>query len=353
MALVAFIAADTDALPETAAAAAEQVEHWQTVWDEQTYAAADEGDAAFNLAGWNSSYTGRAIGEEPMREWVDETVARILSWRPRRVLEIGCGTGLLLGRIAPHVEHYLATDFSRRALEKVQRHLPPEIASRVELRHCTAHDLTGIETAFDTIVINSVVQYFPSASYLEAVIDGALRALAPGGVLFIGDVRNLRLLDTFHAWAELQAAGDVDRLELEKRTAERASADAELVLDPDFFHAIAEREPRVREVRIELRRGRFENELTQFRYDAILRVDSEAPARAWRAAPASAVASAAARASSSRAVTPPVRTASGSPIRAACPADPSERQTAATTAGRAGSRWAVARRAARACAEPS
>jgi cyclopropane fatty-acyl-phospholipid synthase-like methyltransferase len=41
-----------------------------------------------------------------MQEWVDRTVERILSLQPQRVLEIGCGMGLLLFRIAPHCSYY-------------------------------------------------------------------------------------------------------------------------------------------------------------------------------------------------------------------------------------------------------
>jgi cyclopropane fatty-acyl-phospholipid synthase-like methyltransferase len=58
-----------------------------------------------------------------MREWTANTVARILELRPRRVLEIGCGTGLLLFRIAPQCELYLGTDFSRVALDCVAQAL--------------------------------------------------------------------------------------------------------------------------------------------------------------------------------------------------------------------------------------
>ena len=71
-----------------------------------------------------------------------------------------------------------------------------------------ADDFTGIpEGWFDLVVINSVVQYFPGVDYLLRVLDGATAALAPGGTLFVGDVRSLPLLEAFHASVELAQAG--------------------------------------------------------------------------------------------------------------------------------------------------
>ena len=45
--------------------------------------------------------TGEPIPEEEMREWIDRTVRRVAGLRPDRMLEIGCGNGLLLFRLAP------------------------------------------------------------------------------------------------------------------------------------------------------------------------------------------------------------------------------------------------------------
>ena len=56
-----------------------------------------------------------------MLEWVEHTVGRILSLRPRRVLEIGCGTGMLLFRIAPLCEHYHGLDISASAIAMFKR----------------------------------------------------------------------------------------------------------------------------------------------------------------------------------------------------------------------------------------
>ena len=91
---------------------AEQVSQWQMVFDGVYTQAANLPEETLNLSGWDSSYTGEPIPEEEMREWVDSTVARILSLKPGRVLEIGCGAGLLLLRIAPHCMKYWGTDFA-------------------------------------------------------------------------------------------------------------------------------------------------------------------------------------------------------------------------------------------------
>lgn len=65
-----------------------------------------------DFVGWNSSYDGDPIPLEQMRDPREATLARIRSLRPRRVLKVGVGTGLLLSQLAPQCETYWATDFS-------------------------------------------------------------------------------------------------------------------------------------------------------------------------------------------------------------------------------------------------
>ena len=59
---------------------------------------------------------------------------------------------------------------------------------------------------FDTVVLNSVVQYFPSAGYLLDVLDKVLGLLVPGGAVYMGDVRNLALLREFATGVALAPA---------------------------------------------------------------------------------------------------------------------------------------------------
>ena len=58
------------------------------------------------------SYTNTPIPAVEMRSWLDETLERLRALKPRRVLEIGSGTGMILFGLAPEVEHYHGLDFS-------------------------------------------------------------------------------------------------------------------------------------------------------------------------------------------------------------------------------------------------
>ena len=275
--LVAYVVPNPDGAPASTTAAVAAAE-WQTIWQE-TYAQQPAGDGAFNIVGWKSSYSGEAIPEAQMREWVESTTERVLtvartgSEHPR-VLEVGCGTGLLLFRVAPHCARYMGVDFSEAALAHVKSQLEPLGLRNVKLQRLLADELDTIalEGPFDTVVVNSVVQYFPDADYLAKVIDSAFALLSPGGALFVGDVRSLPHLEAFHASIELaRAPGTMSTAELQTRVRRRVAEEGELVLDPLFFEAMAKRLPDVAGVQIDLKVGRAHNEMTLFRYDVVLR----------------------------------------------------------------------------------
>ncbi len=262
---------------------ASQVTRWQAIWDE-TYGGfgttRPTADATFDLAGWKDSYTGDAVSETDMRDWVEATVARVLSLRPRRILEVGCGTGLLLHRLAPHVDHYAAIDFSPQVIGRVRESVLAQGLTNVTLRVAPA-DVLADESDLgpvDLVIINSVIQYFPDADYLGRVLTHAVARVSPGGAVFVGDVRNLTLLEAFHASVELeQAPAGMPVDEYRQRVRDRMQYEPELVVEPGAFYDLAATLPKVTAVEIHLKRGRARNEMTRFRYDVIWRVGGDVP----------------------------------------------------------------------------
>ncbi len=255
---------------------AEQVAQWEMVFNENYSQPSSQADPTFNITGWNNSYTGTPIAEEEMREWLDQTVGRVLSLRPQNVLEIGCGTGLLLFRLAPHCARYVATDFSLIALDYIQQTLSlrNENLPQLELLPRRADNFDGIdEGAFDVVILNSVVQYFPSIHYLLHVIEGAARVVKPGGSIFIGDVRSLPLLEEFHRSVQLHQASETLPVEqLEQRVKRHMAQEDELIIDPAFFTSLRKQFSQIGDVDVLSKHGSYQNEMMQFRYDVILRL---------------------------------------------------------------------------------
>ncbi|HEY3581066.1 MAG TPA: amino acid adenylation domain-containing protein, partial [Pyrinomonadaceae bacterium] len=274
--LVAYVVPDTEALPEqTSEQHAEVTSQWQSTWDETYSGGSTQTDPTFNLAGWNSSYTGAPIPPEEMRQWVDQTVARVLSLKPKRVLEIGCGTGLLLARIAPHCDQYCATDFSPNALTNVERICAARKLDHVKLFQRAADEFTGFgDKTFDTVILNSVVQYFPDVNYLLRILERAARLVKPGGTIFLGDIRNLLSQEALHGSIQLQhASADVSVAQLRQRIQKSIAQEEELVIAPAFFYALRHHLPAIAHVQVRHKRGRYQNELWRFRYDVLLKID--------------------------------------------------------------------------------
>jgi natural product biosynthesis luciferase-like monooxygenase protein len=260
--------------------------NWESIWDE-TYKDTQDKQGGFNTAGWNSSFTGLPLPESEIHTWADFTGQKIIATakvsNPRpKILEIGCGTGMLLFRVAPHCEQYVGIDFSASALAYITSQLPAQRLTNVVLERLAADELDRLTASgpFDSIVINSVIQYFPDAAYLSRVLKAAYSRLAPGGALFLGDIRSLQHLETFQTAIEIaRSGGDTSIADLQAHVRRRAAEEAELVLDPRFFAATARELGDAVFERAELKPGRDRNEMTGYRYDVVIRKAGAAAAQ--------------------------------------------------------------------------
>ncbi|WP_394201658.1 amino acid adenylation domain-containing protein [Shewanella waksmanii] len=249
------------------------IRHWQALY-QQTYNSS-AAPSEFDIVGWNSSYTGEAIAADEMRIWVNETVAQIRQFSSTRVLEIGCGTGLLLTRLAADVERYIGLDFSDAALAR----LGATIAERddlahVELHQGLAHELGFLETGcVDLVILNSVVQYFPDVEYLLEVIKQLCRVCTADANIFMGDIRNLKMLEAYHASVIAYRADENALLEwVSGRYRQALQDEEELLLAPEFFEELAQNWPGIARAEVRLKSGDYDNELSRFRFDVSLKL---------------------------------------------------------------------------------
>jgi amino acid adenylation domain-containing protein len=242
---------------------------WQDQWDMLYKSAIDQSGSTKldQLDAVITSWAGIDNAEGQVAEWIDTTIARIAEYGPRRIFEIGCGTGQILSRLAPKADAYWAADISKVAIEALEKNHP---LAQVKLFHRPADDFSGLpEGSFDTVIINSVAQYFPGADYLHTVLKGAAKLLTPNGRIFLGDIQGNTLLAAHHAEAlRERAPADATCGQLREKIAQRISMETELSLDPAWFEQTAI--PGIACVENRLRRGKLVNETTVYHYDIIL-----------------------------------------------------------------------------------
>ena len=221
---------------------------------------------------WRNSVDGSEFSRAEMQEWLEAVACIVLESGNRRILDIGCGTGSLLTEIEPHIDCYIGVEPSATAVATL-RETFSSLTRKASFIHASARDV-GLATIIshirrvkgadadcrlpDCVVLNSVIQYFPSKSYLDEVLDQAFGLLEPGGRLLVADVRNAALLDRLDDWRQ-ESRGSAAGLP--------PSADNELCLDPRYFYEWACRQGCQPAIWISPKFLQHRNELSMFRYD--------------------------------------------------------------------------------------
>jgi SAM-dependent methyltransferase len=217
--------------------------------------------------GWRSGIFGTEYSTREKDEWAAGTLRRLQHTKPRSVLEVGAGDGVVAALLAPFVDRYVACDISAVAVDRLR--LLPVPPGRLQCHVRGATNLTGLPPA-DLVVLNSVVHHFPDAAYLHAALTQALERLEPGGCVFVGDVPDLGLRRAY--WLEAVAARSPacrSRAAAMDLVASCQARDVELAVDPGFFVRFAEDHGLAADVR--LKPGSLPTEMNTYRYDVWLR----------------------------------------------------------------------------------
>ena len=280
--LVAYLVAETktttNSNPELSN---NQISNWQEVFNQEVENGGSEiTDPLFNLSGWRSSYDNQPIPLEQMRIWAGDVVSQVLDHKPESVWEIGCGTGMLLFQIAPHIQKFYGTDISNASLEYIKQQIKkqPDRYSSVSLAQKKAEDMADIvEKSFDVVLMNSIVQCFPSIEYLLQVIENSIRVVKPGGIIFIGDIPSWALIKAFHSSVELyQGTPSLSVEQLKEKVHRQIEQEPELFVSPELFVGLKEEHPEISHVQIRLQRGSEQNEMNKYRYSVLLHKNPQA-----------------------------------------------------------------------------
>ncbi len=95
-----------------------------------------------------------------------------------QVLEFGCGTGSTALVHAPHVQYYLATDYSAAMLEIARRKAEEQGVDNLSFVQVAFEDLAEPEQSFDMILALNIVHLLEDPF---AAVEKVARLLKPGG----------------------------------------------------------------------------------------------------------------------------------------------------------------------------
>lgn len=256
-----------------------QITDWKNVYETLFHEEnLKNSQSELNTAGWISSYNNKEIPAIQMAEWLNNTVMQILSLNPRNILEIGCGSGMLIFKISDKVNQYDAVDISSEAISYIKTILEKTNTKNVNLLQLEALDIDNIHATYDVIILNSVIQYFPSIEYLTKVIEKCINLLQPGGYIYIGDIRNLEYLKEFYSSLLLDKGyNSSNYIELQNLLDYLVSEEKELVISHNFFYFLKTINKNISHVEVLLKDGVFKNEMNCFRYNVILRINNSPP----------------------------------------------------------------------------
>lgn len=258
---------------------------WGNIYDQLYFAdglqVSDGGtDPFMDWAAYTDSFTGKMHERSTIAEWVDETVKEIVALRPTSVIEMGCGKGMILFKVAAStgVTSYVGCDLSRLAIGHVERvwaehTLTKEYGCSLSTRVRDASNFGGFaDQGVDAVVCNGVSMYFPSAAYLVEMLTNALPKIRPGGTLHFGDVISLEHIELFLLRKARHAGASFEQLQATETRAELLAQSKDRLFSADLWYALFARGllPGVAAVEVQLKHGAVMSEFSRYRYNVLL-----------------------------------------------------------------------------------
>jgi len=129
---------------------------------------------------WDPESEFRPLHEiNPLRlDWIDQLAAI----KGKRVVDVGCGGGILAESMARRGAHVLGIDLADRPLKVAQLHAMEGSVANLEYRSVAAEALAAEQTGqFDVVTCMEMLEHVPDPS---SVIQACADMVKPGGWVF-------------------------------------------------------------------------------------------------------------------------------------------------------------------------
>ncbi len=221
--------------------------------------AQDHENEVINTSGWKNTFTGQEFLPEELKESYQFIESVISKSDLSSVLEIGSGTGSILTTFINSAKKYTVMEISKQSINYIKSKLNSSQLEKTIFKNQSIAEVNE-NKQYSCVIVNSVIQYLPSISYLISAFKKLVAATLDGGTVIIGDIRSLELMEVF-------------LIKKNKKSVYYKSRDSEILLSPYFFRALKKEIPEISHIDIAVKHGIYENELNYFRYDAILHIN--------------------------------------------------------------------------------
>ena len=224
---------------------------------------------------WESMYDGSDVNMAQIGEWLAALMDPMISGgEAGRIPGIGTGSEMILFNLSS--QSSVALELPKGAVEFITKIVEsiPGLRDKITAFKTTTADLGPHCTAISPglVVLNSVIQYFPSQAYLFNVVKEALK-LEGVKTLVFGDIRSNVLYRESLAERALHIAGERMSHDNFRRIIDMKLDESELLVDPAFFTSLADWLPdHIEHVEVLPKDMNTTNRLSAFRYEAVIHV---------------------------------------------------------------------------------